>query len=117
MGINALIYYSPSLFGTMGLDSDMQLVMSGVLNVLQLVGVCTSIFTMDSIGRCKLLIGGSILMAMSHIIIAILVGLYSSNWSAYQAEGWVSAAFLLFYMIAFGATWGPIPWAMPAGEF
>jgi len=29
IGINALIYYSPTLFGTMGLDLNMQLIMSG----------------------------------------------------------------------------------------
>jgi hypothetical protein len=32
-GINAMIYYSPTLFGTMGLNFDMQLIMSGALNV------------------------------------------------------------------------------------
>lgn len=37
VGINALIYYSPTLFETMGLDSSMQLIMSGVLNIMQLV--------------------------------------------------------------------------------
>lgn len=29
------IYYSPTLFKTMGLDYSMQLVMSGILNVTQ----------------------------------------------------------------------------------
>lgn len=101
----------------MGLDTNMQLIMSGVLNVLQLIGVTTSIFTMDSVGRRKLLMTGSALMAVSHIIIAVLVGRYSSNWPAHKTEGWVSAAFLLFYMIAFGGSWGPIPWAMPSGKF
>lgn len=101
----------------MGLDSSMQLVMSGVLNVLQLVGVTTSIFTMDTIGRRKLLMMGSVLMAIAMIIIAVLVGLYSSDWPSHQAQGWTSAAFLLFYMVAFGASWGPIPWAIPSEIF
>ncbi|KAJ5343913.1 General substrate transporter [Penicillium brevicompactum] len=117
VGINALIYYSPTLFGTMGLDTSMQLIMSGVLNVIQLVGVTTSIWTMDVVGRRKLLIGGAALMALSHIIIAILVGLFSSDWPAHKAEGWTSVAFLLFYMFSFGATWGPIPWALPSEIF
>ncbi|KAJ5567029.1 General substrate transporter [Penicillium sp. DV-2018c] len=117
IGINALIYYSPTLFATMGLDSSMQLVMSGVLNVVQLVGVTTSIWTMDVVGRRKLLLAGAALMAISHIIIAILVGLFSVDWPSHKAEGWTSVAFLLFYMLAFGATWGPIPWAMPSEIF
>ena len=45
VGINALIYYSPTLFKTMGLDYSMQLIMSGVLNVTQLVGVISSLRT------------------------------------------------------------------------
>lgn len=112
VGINALIYYSPTLFETMGLNYDMQLVMSGVLNVCQLLGVATSIYTMDRFGRRKLLLWGSAGMAIAHIVISGLVGKYSSDWPSHTAEGWVSVAFLLFYMIAFGASWGPVPWAV-----
>lgn len=110
VGINALIYYSPTLFKTMGLNYSMQLIMSGVLNVTQLFGVVTSLWTMDRFGRRPLLLLGSFLMTLSHFIIAILVGLFSSNWAAHRPEGWVSVAFLLFYMLSFGATWGPVPW-------
>jgi len=117
VGINALIYYAPTLFGTFGFDTNMQLIMSGVLNVLQLVGVTTSIWTMDTLGRRKLLIIGAVLMAIAHIIIAAMVGIYSDNWPAHKTQAWVSAAFLLFYMIAFGASWGPVPWAMPSEIF
>ncbi|KAL4895131.1 general substrate transporter [Aspergillus ambiguus] len=117
VGINALIYYSPTLFKTMGLDYDQQLLMSGILNVTQLVGVSTSVWTMDSLGRRTLLLGGALGMTISHVIIAILVGLYSENWPAHRPQGWVSVAFLLVYMIAFGASWGPVGWAMPSEVF
>ena len=112
VGINALIYYSPTLFQTMGLTYNMQLIMSGVLNICQLVGVITSLWTMDRFGRRLLLLWGSFLMLISHFVIAILVGKFSSDWSDHRVAGWVSVAFLLFYMISFGASWGPVPWAM-----
>ncbi|EDP54170.1 hypothetical protein KXW98_001488 [Aspergillus fumigatus] len=117
VGINALIYYSPTLFETMGLDYDMQLLMSGVLNVTQLVGVMTSVWTMDSLGRRVLLLWGAFFMTVSHVIIAVLVGLFSNNWPAHRPQGWVSVAFLLFYMLSFGASWGPVPWALPSEVF
>ncbi|GIJ99054.1 hypothetical protein Aspvir_001178 [Aspergillus viridinutans] len=117
VGINALIYYSPTLFGTMGLDYNMQLLMSGILNITQLVGVMTSVWTMDSLGRRVLLLWGALFMTISHVIIAILVGLFSNNWPAHRAQGWVSVAFLFFYMISFGASWGPVPWALPSEIF
>ncbi|RSM12452.1 hypothetical protein CDV31_006293 [Fusarium ambrosium] len=117
VGINALIYYSPTLFGTMGLNFDMQLTMSGVLNVTQLIGVFTSLWTLDRFGRRSILLLGSVLMFIAHVIIAALVGKFSNDWPSHTAEGWTSVAFLLFYMLAFGASWGPVPWAMPAEVF
>lgn len=101
----------------MGLDHSMQLILSGVLNVTQLVGVASSIFTMDWLGRKTLLLWGSFFMFIAHAIIAGLVGAYSGDWSAHKAEGWVSAGFLFFYMLSFGASWGPVPWAYPAEIF
>ncbi|KAI9810837.1 MAG: hypothetical protein M1827_006044 [Pycnora praestabilis] len=117
VGINALIYYSPTLFQTMGLDYDMQLIMSGVLNITQLVGVSTSLWTLDRFGRRPLLLWGSLGMFLSHLIIAILVGKFSKDWPSHRPEGWTSVAFLLFYMISFGASWGPVPWALPSEIF
>lgn len=116
MGINALIYYSPTLFETMGLDYEMQLIMSGILNVTQLVGVATSVWTMDTLGRRFLLLSGSGIMTVSHVIIAVLVGRFGQNWPAHRPEGWASVAMLLVYMLSFGASWGPVPWAMPSGK-
>ncbi|KAI9926716.1 hypothetical protein MW887_003810 [Aspergillus wentii] len=109
IGINALIYYSPTLFETMGLDTDMQLLMSGILNITQLVGVATTVWSMDHFGRRFLLLSGSTLMAIAHIVIAVLVGLYSYDWPSHTGQGWASVALLLFYML--------VPWAMPSEIF
>ncbi|TGO31160.1 hypothetical protein BPAE_0001g00540 [Botrytis paeoniae] len=117
VGINALIYYSPTLFARMGLGSEMQLIMSGVLNICQLVGVGSSLFTMDRYGRRPLFIIGSFFMAIGHVMIAVMVCLFSYDWHIHQAAAWVSVAFLLFYMVVFGASWGPVPWAMPSEIF
>lgn len=95
----------------------MQLIMSGVLNVTQLVGVASSLWTLDRFGRRQLLMWGSVFMTISHVIIAALVGQYSDNWPRYHAQGWTSVAFLLLYMLSFGASWGPVPWAMPSEIF
>lgn len=116
-GINALIYYAPSLLKTLGQDYEMQLLLSGVINVTQLVGVATSLWTMDRFGRRPLLLVGAGLMCVCHLIIAVLVGKFGGRWADYATEGWVAVAFLFFYMFSFGATWGPVPWAMPSEIF
>ncbi|CAG5148021.1 uncharacterized protein ALTATR162_LOCUS2135 [Alternaria atra] len=117
VGINALIYYSPSLFETLGQDYEMQLLLSGIINCTQLVGVVTSLWTMDRFGRRPLLLVGAALMFTCHLIIAVLVGKFGGRWLDYAVEGWVAVAFLFFYMFSFGATWGPVPWAMPSEIF
>jgi MFS family permease len=117
VGINALIYYSPSLFKTLGQDYEMQLLLSGIINCTQLAGVVTSLWTMDRFGRRPLLLWGAALMFIAHMIIAVLVGKFSHAWADYKTEGWVAVAFLFFYMFSFGATWGPVPWAMPSEIF
>lgn len=117
VGINALIYYSPTLFETMGQTGNMKLVLSGILNCTQLVGVATSLYTMDRYGRRLLLLFGSAGMCISHVIIAVLVGLYWEKWDDHVDKGWVAVAFLFIYMLVFGMTWGPVPWAMPSEIF
>ncbi|CAH0047574.1 unnamed protein product [Clonostachys solani] len=117
LGINALIYYSPTLFGTMGLDLEMQLTMSGVLNVLQLIGVLTSVWTIDRFGRKTTLLWGTVGAFIPLLVIAILVARFSSDWPSHTAEGWACVGLLFFYMLVFGASWAPVPWAMPAEVF
>lgn len=83
----------------------------------QLVGVVSCLWTLDRFGRRSILLMGSVGMFISQAVIAILVFKFSSDWPSHRPEGWTSVAFLLFYMISFGASWGPVPWAMPAEIF
>ncbi|KAJ5948559.1 hypothetical protein N7454_001866 [Penicillium verhagenii] len=116
-GVNAIIYYGPSLFEGLGLDYEMQLNMSGVINICQMVACLGSLWGMDRFGRRPLLFAGSICMIISHLIIAVLMSQYQDSWQTHTAGAWVCVAFLCFFMLTYGGTWGPIPWAMPAEIF
>jgi hypothetical protein len=37
-------------------------------------------------------------MAISHIIIAIIVGLFEDDWAAHSTAGWVAVAFVYFFI-------------------
>ncbi|KAK9458895.1 putative MFS monosaccharide transporter [Lipomyces oligophaga] len=117
VGINALIYYSPTLFETMGLTYDLRLILSGVLNTAQGIGCGTGFATVETIGRRRLLLFGSVVMTLSHAIIAILVGLFSDDWPSHQAEAWTSVAFLFVFMLGYACSWSVVPWALPAEIF
>ncbi|KAF2864188.1 general substrate transporter [Piedraia hortae CBS 480.64] len=104
VGINALVYYSPTLFAMLGLDDTWVLCSSGVLNALQLVGVLSSLWTMDRFGRRPLLLVGSAVMFFCHVGVA-------------GGPAALGVVLLFIYMVAFGAGWGPVPWAMPSEIF
>ncbi|ORY74340.1 putative MFS monosaccharide transporter [Protomyces lactucae-debilis] len=114
VGINALIYYGPTLFESLGLSYEMQLSMAGVMNVCQLIGVTGSIFFIDNVGRRPMLMLGSAATCASQVVVAVLVALYHDKWPANEAKAWGGVAAIFFYMVAFGLTLGPIPWAMPS---
>jgi hypothetical protein len=74
-----LIYYSPSLFETLGLDYELRLTLSGVMNVVQIAGVIPAIFLLDKLGRKFWLYFGSFGMMCSHFIVAAMVGEFSAE--------------------------------------
>ena len=117
VGINALIYYAPTIFRQLGVDAELSLILSGIMNVMQLVGVTIGITLMDRLGRRPLLLIGAAAMAICHAVVAAVVGLYGSDWTGHEAAGYGAASALMIYMLAFGMTWGPIPWSMPAEIF
>ncbi|TRM61231.1 hypothetical protein BD626DRAFT_558640 [Schizophyllum amplum] len=64
-----------------------------------------------------MLLCGSVICCLCHIIIAALIGSFYQNWPAHTAGGWAGVAFIFIYMVAFGTSWGPIAWAMPSEVF
>ncbi|KAI8459664.1 hypothetical protein BY996DRAFT_4575731 [Phakopsora pachyrhizi] len=117
VGINALIYYSPSLFQTLGLEYETRLTMSGIMNICQLIGVSISFLIIDNFGRKPLLLFGSVLMAICHGSVAILLIKYGTSLEHHPAAGWAGVGFILLFMVVFGVSWGPIPWAIPSEIF
>lgn len=117
IGINALIYYAPSMVAALGFSYEEQLVQSGIINVTQLAGTIISFFLIDRLGRKPLLVLGSIGTTICMVIVGVLIKLFGDSWSAHGAEAKCALAFLNLYMVIFGISWGPVPWAMPSELF
>ena len=107
VGINAVLYYAPRIFGDMGMDDPMMLtVFMGIINIsFTLVAV----FTVEKWGRKPLLISGSLGMAIGAIGVALTFG--------HEGMGMVTAASLLVYSASFMFSWGPITWVLIAEIF
>lgn len=95
----------------------MALILSGIFNILQWVGVGICFCIIDKVGRRILAIAGGLITGSSWIVLAALVGLYSSDWPSHVAAGWAAVAMAFIYVIAFGATFSCLAWAVPAEVF
>jgi hypothetical protein len=92
----------------------MQIDMSGVLNIIQMIGTCSAFFFLDKVGRRPPLIIGSIGNTCSHFIVAGLIGKYNGQWNDHPQAAWAGVGFIFAFMFFFGIGWSPVPWAMPA---
>ncbi|KAG2015214.1 sugar transporter [Coprinopsis cinerea AmutBmut pab1-1] len=74
-GINALLYYGPTLVESIGFKGDtVTLAVSGGIGIVQFLAVLPAIVIIDKIGRKPLLRYGSVVMTLSHFFISLLVG-------------------------------------------
>ncbi len=107
IGINAVLYYAPRIFGDMGMDNPMvQTVVMGVVNILFTL---VAVFTVERLGRKPLLICGSIGMAAGAFGVAFTFG--NASLSA------VTMVSIMVYSASFMFSWGPICWVYIAEIF
>ena len=107
VGINAVLYYAPRIFGDMGMENPMVItVFMGVVNILFTL---VAIFTVEKWGRKPLLIYGSLGMALGAFGVAVTFG--------HAGMEFVTAASLLVYSASFMFSWGPICWVLIAEIF
>ncbi|RAK98152.1 hexose carrier protein [Aspergillus ibericus CBS 121593] len=116
-GINAFIYYAPTLFESLGQSDDMSKILSGVFDLIQVVAAVLCAFIIEKVGRRALAIYGAFGMALAYIIIAILSGLYSDNWENHVAAGWACVAMAFIFILVYGVSYSPLGWALPAEVF
>lgn len=113
-GINAFIYYAPTLFESIGQSAEMALILSGVFNILQLVAVAICFVVIDKLGRRPLAIIGGFGSCACYVIIAALAGVYEKDWAANTAAGWACVAMAFCFIMVYGVSFSPLGWALPA---
>ena len=90
-GINAILYYAPTIFQQLGLSSvTVSLLATGVVGIVMLVATVPSVLYIDRLGRKPVLAVGAIGMATCHIIIAVIVAKNRDQWETHKAAGWAA---------------------------
>lgn len=103
-GINAILYYAPEIFKNFGSSTDVSLMQTSILGVVNLIFTLLAIKLVDRMGRKPLLYIGSIGMTISLTAVGLFI--------YYDTIGnWV-LPFLLLFMASFSISWGPIVWVL-----
>lgn len=102
VGINAVLYYAPRIFESMGMGNPMvQTVIMGIVNIsFTLVAV----FTVEKLGRKPLLIWGSVGMAIGAFGVALA--------NIVDLGTYFPAVSIMVYSASFMFSWGPICWVL-----
>ncbi|KZT22502.1 MFS monosaccharide transporter [Neolentinus lepideus HHB14362 ss-1] len=117
-GINALLYYGPTLLASFGLgSSNATLLVAGGVGIVQFLAVFPAIAGIDHWGRKFLLRSGSVVMGCSHLIIAMVVYEDSDDWADHRVGAWLAVACLYVFTLAYGVSYGPVGWVLPSEVF
>jgi MFS transporter, SP family, xylose:H+ symportor len=103
-GINAILYYAPEIFKSLGNSTDVSLMQTSILGVVNLIFTLLAIKLVDRMGRKPLLYIGSIGMTISLAAVGLFI--------YYELIGNLVLPFLILFMASFSISWGPIVWVL-----
>jgi len=93
-GINAFVYYAPTFFSALGLGTELSLILSGMVNICQLVANLPTFIYLDRLGRRQLAIWGAVAMGIPLAIQAGIVAKYNASWSQHKGVAWFGVALI-----------------------
>jgi MFS transporter, SP family, xylose:H+ symportor len=109
VGINVILYYAPRIFENLGFSADSSMLQTVILGVVNLVFVFIAILFVDKVGRKKLLLFGSLCMAVGMLGVAVLASM--------NAMGVTALVLILFYAATYNLSWGPLMWVVASEIF
>ena len=109
-GINFIFYYGTQFFKRSGIEDPFLIQLA--TNIVNVGMTVPGIILVETWGRRPLLMAGSVVMAVSQLIVAI-VGVAASSHAANQCL----VAFSCIFIAGFAATWGPLCWAICGESF
>ncbi|KAI4345616.1 hypothetical protein L6164_012718 [Bauhinia variegata] len=118
-GINAIMFYAPVLFKTVGFGSDASLYSAVITGFVNVLSTLVSVSCVDKAGRRVLLLEACVQMFISQLVIAIVLGAKVTDNSNSLNKGF---AFLVVIMVctfvsSFAWSWGPLGWLIPSETF
>ncbi|XP_059632524.1 sugar transport protein 13-like [Cornus florida] len=118
-GINAMVFYTPVLFNTLGFGNDASFYSAIITGAVNVVSTIVSIYPVDKVGRRVLLLEGGVQMFFSQTAIAIILGIKVKDHSDNFSNGFAILFVIMVwtYVSAFAWSWGPLGWLIPSETF
>jgi SP family arabinose:H+ symporter-like MFS transporter len=104
-GIDAIIYYGPRIFEEAGFALTEALGSQVVIGIINVTFTVIAIFTIDTLGRKRLLLAGTSGMLLSLIIIGFLFFIG-------KAQGILLLSLVLIFIASFAFSLGPVVWVI-----
>ncbi|KAJ8531462.1 hypothetical protein K7X08_026896 [Anisodus acutangulus] len=117
-GINAIMFYAPVLFQTMGFKSNGSLLSSLITGLTNVAATCVAICVVDKVGRKKLLLQACCQMLISQVAIGVILA--KSLTATGTLDRKLAAVVVLLvctFVMAFAWSWGPLGWLIPSETF
>jgi len=103
-GINAVLYYAPSIFKMAGADSASALMKAVIIGATNLVMTLVAMALIDRVGRKALLLVGSVTFVMSH---ALAAWVFATN-----AQGWIVLVAMMGIVGSHAYSQGAVVWVI-----
>jgi MFS transporter, SP family, xylose:H+ symportor len=104
VGINVVLYYASEIFRNMGATTEISLLQTIFVGIVNLGFTVLAIYKVDKTGRKPLMIVGSLGMAISMLSLGTLFFFNHLGIAALVAMG--------IYTAAFAMSWGPVTWVL-----
>jgi len=118
-GINAIMFYAPVLFNTLGFGNDASLYSAVITGAVNVLSTLVSVYSVDKIGRRMLLLEAGVQMFLSQTFIAVVLGVKVHDHYDSLTRGYAILVVVLVCMFvsSFAWSWGPLGWLIPSETF
>jgi len=110
-GINAVIFYTTSIFEAAGSDLDPSIA-TIIVGVIQVVVTFISTLVVDRLGRRILLMISDSVMAICTLLLGVFFYLLNETDNDTSSLGWLPLTSVCVFIVVFSLGYGPIPWMM-----
>lgn len=117
-GINAIMFYAPVLFQTMGFKNDGALLSAVITGIVNVLSTFVSIVSVDKIGRRKLLLQACVQMFICLVGSGVILQMNLKSVGTLDKNlAFVVVVLVCLFVMSFAWSWGPMGWLLPSEIF